>query len=307
VKNVLLCSGGRTSGLMLKRQLENIPDYRQTWLTIFCNTGREMPQTLDFVHEMESRWGVPITWLEYHRVPAYSIPAGIFPTPRRNLNLAKAAASGEDTHWFKQVDYDTASRNGEPFDELLNWMTVLPNVVTRGCSMQLKIRTAMRYLFSMGLKEYISNIGIRIDEAHRATQILSNCDPFEHPEFPLIRNGVSLEEVTGFWQQNDFDLQLKSYQGNCDLCFLKAKWKRVLMAQQNPDKLQWWLDWESKKALKSNGRGINFRLGEPYILIEKLAASPSEKILAQIVAETEPDIACTCAEKAFGQLELNEI
>ena len=29
MKNVLLCSGGRTSGLMLRRQLDTIADYRR--------------------------------------------------------------------------------------------------------------------------------------------------------------------------------------------------------------------------------------------------------------------------------------
>lgn len=266
-----------------------------------------MPQTLDFVHEMETRWKVPIVWLEYHRIPAFKITPGIFPTRRRNLNLAKAAASGEDTHWFKVVNYDTASRNGEPFDELLEWMKPLPNVVSRGCSMQLKIRTAMRYLFSLGLKEYISNIGIRLDESQRSIQILASCDSFEHPEFPLIRNGVDEHEVMAFWNNNDFDLQLKSYQGNCDLCFLKAKWKRVLMAQEQPKALQWWKSWETRKALEIKGDGIYFRLGEPYSMIEELSKQPTDKIKKQIAIEKGGDIACTCAEKAFEQLQFDEI
>ncbi len=307
MKNILLCSGGRSSGFMLRVMLTAIENYRDEWLTVFCNTGKEMPATLDFVHEIETRWKVPIVWLEYHRVAATSLASDIFPTPGRNRNLAKAAANGETVHWFNEVNYETASRDGKPFDELLNWMTVLPNVVSRGCSMQLKIRTAMRYLFSCGIHEYAPNIGIRLDEAHRSTQILANCDCFEHPEFPLIRNGITVDDVLDFWRASDFDLKLKSYEGNCDLCFLKAKWKRVLMAQENPEKLKWWLDWESKKALQSNGRGINFRIGEPYILIEQLAGNPTERIKRQIGLEKGEDIACTCAEKAWEQLTLDEI
>lgn len=276
-------------------------------MTVFCNTGKEFPQTLDFVREMETRWEVPIIWLEYRRVPARSILAGIFPTPRRNLNLAKASALGENTHWFQEVNYETASRNGEPFNELLEWMTVLPNVVSRVCSTQLKIRTAMRYLFSIGLKEYVSNIGIRQDEAHRATQILASCDSYEHPEFPLIQAGITEHDVLEFWAGNDFDLQLKSYQGNCDLCFLKAKWKRVLLAQENPGMLNWWKEWEANKSLKCNGRGLNFRMGEPYTLIERLVLAPTEKIKRAIALSKDPDIACTCAEKAYEQLELDAI
>ncbi len=305
LQKVLLLSGGRTSGYMLHKKLEEEKGYRDEYLTIFCNTGKEMPQTLDFIHEMETRWGVPVIWLEYHRERAVSIPSGVFPTPRRNQNLEKARENGEEVHWFRRVDYTTASRNGEPFDELLNWMSVLPNVVGRGCSMQLKIRTAMRFLFASGLKEYRSNIGIRSDESIRSVQILANCDSYEHPCFPLIEAKVDEKEVLNFWRRNDFDLQLRSYQGNCDLCFLKKKWKRALMAKENPESLKWWKGWEEKKALATsttNGNGARFRLGkgESYAEIEELGKNPTPKIMKQIQEDGEQDIACSCVEKAFS-------
>lgn len=299
VKGVLLFSGGRTSGYMLRKMLDAFPNYREEYVTIFCNTGKEMPETLDFVHEVETRWNVPIVWVEYSRKLASEIPAGIFPTPRRNANLARDAANGEKTHWYKIVTYETASRKGEPFDELLEWMTALPNVVSRGCSMQLKIRTAMRYLFSTGLKEYASIIGIRKDESHRSVQILANCDSFEHPQFPLIGWGVDESEVTRFWSENCFDLRLKSYQGNCDLCFLKSKWKRVKLVKENPELLGWWKGWEQKKSANGETRnGKHFRLSEPYELIERLA---NEKELFDEPISNEPDIPCSCAERAFDK------
>ena len=59
-------SGGRTSGYMLYKILEahdfNLPhDVKVT----FANTGKEMPQTLDFVQACSDNWGVDIVWLEY--------------------------------------------------------------------------------------------------------------------------------------------------------------------------------------------------------------------------------------------------
>lgn len=315
VQPVVLFSGGRTSGYMLRHLLDTIPNYREKFITIFCNTGREMPQTLDFVNEVEESWEVPIVWLEYDRKPAAEIPPGIYPTSRRNKNLAGAAARGETAHWFRKVDYYTASRKGRPFDTLLQWMSVLPNVVSRGCSMQLKIRTAMRYLFAQGLKEYSSFIGIRKDEALRSVQILANCDTFEHPKFPLIEEGITEKEVLNFWAKNDFDLQLRSYEGNCDLCFLKSKYKRVVMARRNPEALKWWLNWETQKS--NVGHGAQFRKNEPYSLIAQLAQTPNENLPARLrpqveaveadkrVRETEPedyDIPCSCAEKGFGAI-----
>tara|TARA_R110000796_G_scaffold144294_1_gene261024 strand:+ start:157 stop:1476 length:1320 start_codon:yes stop_codon:yes gene_type:complete len=58
-------SGGRTSGYMLKKILDRydgaLPDDCHV---LFQNTGREMPETLDFVHECQTQWNVPIVWLE---------------------------------------------------------------------------------------------------------------------------------------------------------------------------------------------------------------------------------------------------
>lgn len=299
IKNVVLFSGGRTSGFMLRKLLDIFPNYRDRFITIFCNTGKERTQTLDFVNEVQTYWDVPIVWLEYDRIAASKIPLGTFPTERRNLNHAKACANNEETHWFKKVDFPTASVNGEPFDKLLNWMKPLPNVVSRGCSVQLKIRTAMRYLFSLGLKEYSTIIGIRKDEEHRALQILSNCDSFEHPKFPLIEFGTMEADVMQFWANNKFDLKLKSYEGNCDLCFLKSKWKRLLLIKENPGMVNWWKNWESKKKQDGIGNGIHFRLGEPYEELEQIAIHRMDQNEFCFINSIDKDIPCSCAEHGF--------
>lgn len=264
-------------------------------LICFANTGKENPETLDFVHEFETQLGFNIVWLEYHRVLASVVPKGVFPTDRRNKNLQTQADNGETAHWFRKVDYLSASRKGEPFDELLQWMQPLPNVVGRACSTQLKVRTVMRYLFSLGIKEYQPIIGIRHDEAHRATQILATCDSFEHPLFPLIENRTSLKTVSDFWSKGPWTLNLKPYQGNCDLCFLKAKHKRIQIVRENPESVKWWKQWEVNKS-SNMGNGKFFRLNEPYELIEQLSKAPQQ---TDLFDEKDQDIACTCAEKAF--------
>jgi 3'-phosphoadenosine 5'-phosphosulfate sulfotransferase (PAPS reductase)/FAD synthetase len=100
-------SGGRTSAYMLRQIIDayggSLPPLV---IACFANTGKEMPQTLDFVHECGVRWDVPITWLEYD-------PAG------------------EKQKKFRIVDRATASRNGEPFEALVKERRYLPNPVTR--------------------------------------------------------------------------------------------------------------------------------------------------------------------------------
>ena len=75
-------------------------------IACIANTGKEMPQTLDFVHECDVRWDVPITWLEYD-------------------------PSGKKQRKFRIVDRATASRDGEPFEALVKERRHLPNPGTR--------------------------------------------------------------------------------------------------------------------------------------------------------------------------------
>ena len=106
-------SGGRTRAYLLHRIIEanaGIPEDR--CVVSFQNTGREMPETLDFVQECGARWGVNIVWLEYR----------------------------PDAPFFEVVSHNSASRAGEPFDALIDRKQYLPNKVTRFCTTELKVR-----------------------------------------------------------------------------------------------------------------------------------------------------------------------
>jgi 3'-phosphoadenosine 5'-phosphosulfate sulfotransferase (PAPS reductase)/FAD synthetase len=54
-------SGGRTSGYMLRHIIDayggRLP---HDLVPCFANTGKEMPQTLDFVRDCADRWSVPV-------------------------------------------------------------------------------------------------------------------------------------------------------------------------------------------------------------------------------------------------------
>jgi 3'-phosphoadenosine 5'-phosphosulfate sulfotransferase (PAPS reductase)/FAD synthetase len=58
-------SGGRTSAYLLRQALDahggSLP---ADVIACFANTGKEMPQTLDFVRDCSERWDVEIVWLE---------------------------------------------------------------------------------------------------------------------------------------------------------------------------------------------------------------------------------------------------
>lgn len=203
----------------------------------FANTGKEDEATLQFVHDCEKHWNVPIVWLEY-----------------------QDAEESKDR--WKQVTFETASRNGEPFEAVIRKKNYLPNPVTRFCTIEMKIRIIANYLFSIGMcetrseGEHMSWVGIRADEPRRAAKI-------PRDRTPLVTAGVSKEMVGEFWSNQAFDLQLPNfngvtYHGNCDLCFLKGTSQTMSLIQEKPERAIWWAKMEAL-ALASRPDGARFR------------------------------------------------
>jgi hypothetical protein len=92
---------------------------------------------------------------------------------------------------------------------------------------------------SLGHKEYYSAIGIRHDEARRITTGRKYI-------YPLFTRQVTERTVREFWNGMDFDLMLKSYEGNCDLCWKKSAIKKMTLLRENPGMAEWWMDMEKK-------------------------------------------------------------
>jgi 3'-phosphoadenosine 5'-phosphosulfate sulfotransferase (PAPS reductase)/FAD synthetase len=307
IPNVVSFSGGQTSGYMLRRLMDSEPDFHNRFKVIFCNTGKEHDKTLDFVHEVETKWSVAVTWLEYTRIPARKVDPLMVPEGRKRANLLKAAEADEGAHWFREVNYETAARRFDkvtPFDELLGWAKALPNVRGRSCSAFLKQRTIQRYLQANGVVDYNAYVGIRHDEAHRALEILANCDDKnETPKFPLIEYSINKAHVDGFWDGHAFKLNIPNFMGNCDLCFLKARWKREAMARREPDAAQWWADWEAKFRAKGvTGYGAVFRKDQSYEGLILEATHPE----LSLGDEADEDIPCSCAVGGYRSKEDEE-
>lgn len=215
---------------------------------VFANTGKEAPETLDFVHEVSEKWDVPINWLE--------------------LEIAE-----ERPIWrTKIVTYETASRNGEPFDELLRKRPYLPNPVTRFCTSELKINVMKRFMKNIfGYKDWYNVIGLRYDEPRRVASALrsSNSEPWDNL-LPMAEAKHRLEDVTDFWSKQNFDLNLtnaygKTPAGNCDLCFLKGMDTTISILKERPHMADWWIEKEKQV-------GATFRKDRPnYIQLLDLS------------------------------------
>lgn len=229
-------SGGRTSAFMLRQILDAYggtlpPDVYVT----FANTGKERLETLDFVHECETRWNVAVAWLEYDRVQQEK----------------------EWRHVYRTVDYATASRRGEPFKTLIRAKGYLPNPLMRYCTVELKIRVMKKYMLDQGAEEWDMVLGLRADEPMRVHRAKLSCAKERWNNVtPMATAGHTLDDVMAFWRSHPFDLQLEQHEGNCDLCFLKGAAKIESILIDKPELNGWWADAEADV-------GATFRIDRP--------------------------------------------
>jgi 3'-phosphoadenosine 5'-phosphosulfate sulfotransferase (PAPS reductase)/FAD synthetase len=238
----------------------------------FANTGKEDEATLRFVQDCSERWNVPIVWLEY-------------------------LAYIDDEPKFKQVTFETASRNGEPFEALIRKRGYVPNPVARFCTVELKVRTIHRYLKSIGWTEWDSMLGIRADEPRRLAKI-GNQDYGKHEEkcAPLGQVGITKEDVGAFWRSQPFDLGLPNnngvtMHGNCDLCFLKGGAQVLSLIAEKPERVVWWARMEALE-LASKPSGAVFRSDRPsYSEMAKFAKEQRD-----MFDPNEEAIACFCGD-----------
>tara|TARA_R100001594_G_scaffold34857_2_gene63936 strand:- start:1440 stop:2366 length:927 start_codon:yes stop_codon:yes gene_type:complete len=224
-------SGGRTSGYMLYKILEAYDGVLPNDVHVtFANTGKEMPQTLDFINDCAVNWNVKVNWLEldiHDERPIYRT---------------------------KEVTYETASRNGEPFEALIGRKKMLPNPVMRLCTQELKVNVMKRFMKQKGYKEWANVVGLRYDEPKRVTKQRNANESGKNKWtsiVPLYDYKVMIEDVYNFWKNNTFDLNLrndsgKTLAGNCDLCFLKGKRTLITLLKERPDLADWWISQENR-------------------------------------------------------------
>lgn len=294
-------SGGRTSAYMLKQILDahggTLPDDVHV---CFANTGKEREETLRFVHECATRWGVRVRWLEFR------------------TRLTKGIPFDER---FEEVGFNSASREGEPFAELIKVKGYTPNSVTRFCTDELKIKVMRNFMQAQGYERWTNIIGLRHDESHRVAKSRARSESGKERwvnHLPLDDAKVSNRDVHRFWfgerSINDavqiqrdfgsiaavtlpqgFDLGLFGFEGNCDGCMLKARAKLWEIERTKPGTLQWWSDMEKV------GKG-QFVTEYSYAeLIRDVQRQPDMFARIRDVLATDPDMDAECGLWCAGE------
>jgi len=201
-------SGGETSGFMAQWLKKNKSEEYQM-VFVFANTGEENEETLKFVKRCDEAFNLGVVWVE-----------AVVP-------LEKGVGT---TH--KIVDFESASRNGEPFEEMIKKFGI-PNRNFPHCNRETKLRPIHSFMKNeLKWNKYFTAIGIRYDEIDRMSPERKK----KRVIYPLIEDKIMTKEKINFWwSQQDFRLNITGYQGNCKTCWKKSFNNLYTIAKENPE------------------------------------------------------------------------
>lgn len=210
-------SGGKTSAYMTKMILDYLRVHRPEVEVIvtFANTGEEHEETLIFVDRCDREFGFNVVWLE-----------------------AKVHHGSKKSTGFKVVNFETAARKGEPFEDVISKYG-LPNKTWNLCTRETKLNPMKNYLASRGWKHgsYSVAVGIRSDELDRMSPRMMKAGVF----YPCVDADVTKEDVREWWIPQPFNLNIPEHFGNCKSCWKKSERKLLTISQTNPEFFDFWL------------------------------------------------------------------
>ncbi len=223
-------SGGRTSAYMSKWLIDNVSDLFELCFT-FANTGQEHEKTLDFVHKCDIEFGLNLVWVE------------------ADVQHGKRVGSKH-----KIVNYQTASRNGEPFEEVIKKYGI-PNAAFQHCNREMKLNPLNSYrntvLENLDPTDYGFAIGIRVDEFDR----MSASAEKNKLVYPLVDIGVTKAQVIDWFSRQPFDLEIPEHMGNCVTCYKKTDRKLYTIAKHEPERFDFFKRMECEYSFYGAGEG----------------------------------------------------
>ncbi len=174
---------------------------------VFANTVDEEEDTLNVVELCSIKWNIDIVWVE--AVVHHGQRVG-------------------STH--KVVNFNTASRDREPFKEVIKKYGI-PNQNFLHCNREMKLNPIKSYMKSLGWKKYKTAIGIRVDEFDRVNKNRVK----QRLIYPLVSDKpTTKQEISHWWSNQDFRLKLRSYNTNCRTCWKKSDKVLAQTYRDNP-------------------------------------------------------------------------
>jgi hypothetical protein len=167
---------------------------------------------------------------------------------------------------------------------------LIPNRVKRECTIELKIKTAKRWLrANYGKQNYEWLIGFRADEERRVKGYQQR-QAYIHPKFPLYIQGIDKAQVNDYWSKKTYTLEIPAILGNCTLCFLKGKNAIINIMRSYPELAKEWI--EDEELSKQFGNGYTYFEDTTYKHLLMMAQNDLFK--GQDLTDLNPAFNCSC-------------
>lgn len=233
---------------------------------MFANTGQENEATLEFVRDCDEQLGFNTIWVE-------AVPI--------DQHLKRTQ--------FRVVTFETASRNGEPYRDVIAKYG-LANQNFLHCTRQLKEIPIHGYLWDVlgwGKGDYLTAIGMRVDEPRRTKPKKPDRQTKQNKVYPLAHWWpTTKEDVLDFWEWMPFSLQLTEHRGNCKWCFKKSPQKLHKVWTETPQAFDFPLQMEQQYGTVKGQNGAMRKIFRGNMSTSELIAlfretGPSEQPLRE--------------------------
>ena len=164
----------------------------------------------------------------------------------------------------KKIDWIT----GETFDELIKRKKMLPNVVMRFCTVNLKLIPIFHWWYNKFDNPVEMAIGFRANETKRANKMIERLNKngileiketvskhpsgrnkwqifeWQKPTFPLIKDNIYSDTIHNYWNKNKQVPFIKGYYNNCVGCFHRNPIFLKKMSSEHENKIDWFIKQE---------------------------------------------------------------
>jgi hypothetical protein len=224
-------SGGRSSAMMAYHihTSEKYQDYNKAY--VFANTGMERPETIEFLKNIESVWGIPLTLIEGTYSNVMGVGVG-----------------------YKIVDWDSLDMNAGPFEQSIMHKNKgiydgLPNKEAPYCSEAMKTYPSNKFGMEVfNGEKFIKAIGFRKEDMPKRIS-WPEIKEDKTRIFPLLTDfpePIGLLELNSWWNKQPFQLGINSKFGNCELCWKKSDKNLVEVIRKGTRFIDWWARMEEQ-------------------------------------------------------------
>jgi 3'-phosphoadenosine 5'-phosphosulfate sulfotransferase (PAPS reductase)/FAD synthetase len=190
------------------------------------------------------------------------------------------------------------------FEHLMEVHGYLPSLHCRWCTVEMKTKPFRKYVYDkLGKNDGVINmyIGIRADEAHRATPDKGNGDTLK-AIFPFVENGLNEREIHDILEKSGIGLP-EYYKWNkrsgCYFCFFQSKLTWINLYEKYPDLFAKAKAIEDERNSNTNFKKVSWH---PDITLEEMIKPENIKDIKEKYRIKAEKKAAKLAEKSSNTL-----